>query len=160
DAFGTAHRAEASTTGVARYAPVACAGPLLVAELEALSSALESPKRPLAAIVGGAKVSSKLEVLRALAAKVDELVLGSGIANTLLLAAGREVGKSLAAREMLPFAQDLLAGKFGGASIPLPLDVVVATSLEPDARGRVVPIGEVGADEMILDIGPQTAAEY
>ena len=160
DAFGTAHRAEASTTGVARYAPVACAGPLLVAELEALSSALESPRRPLAAIVGGAKVSSKLEVLRALAAKVDELVLGGGIANTLLLAAGREVGKSLAEREMLPFAQDLLAGKFGGASIPLPLDVVVATSLEPDARGRVVPIGEVGADEMILDIGPQTAAEY
>ena len=160
DAFGTAHRAEASTTGVARYAPVACAGPLLVAELEALSSALESPKRPLAAIVGGAKVSSKLEVLRALAAKVDELILGGGIANTLLLAAGREVGKSLAEREMLPFAKDLLAGKFGPASIPLPVDVVVSTGLEPGARGRVAPVGEVGADEMILDIGPQTAAEY
>ncbi len=160
DAFGTAHRAQASTTGVARYAPIACAGPLLVAELEALATALEAPKRPLAAIVGGAKVSGKLEVLRALAAKTDELILGGGIANTLLLAAGREVGKSLAEREMVPFAEELLAGKFGRAAIPLPTDVVVAKGLEPDARGRVVPVDAVGADDMILDIGPQTAAAY
>ncbi|HEX6996688.1 MAG TPA: phosphoglycerate kinase [Gammaproteobacteria bacterium] len=160
DAFGTAHRAEASTYGVARFAPVACAGPLLAAELEALGKALEAPRRPLVAIVGGAKVSTKLEVLRSLAGKVDELILGGGIANTVLAAAGREVGKSLAERDMLDFCKDLLAGKFGGAAVPLPTDVVVATSLDPAARGTVKPVDAVGAEEMILDIGPQTAEQY
>ncbi|HEY8520929.1 MAG TPA: phosphoglycerate kinase [Gammaproteobacteria bacterium] len=160
DAFGTAHRAEASTHGVARFAPVACAGPLLVAELEALEKALEAPRRPLVAIVGGAKVSTKLEVLRSLAGKVDELILGGGIANTVLAAAGREVGKSLAERDMLDFCKDLLAGKFGRAAVPLPTDVVVAPSLDPGARGTVKPVDAVGAEEMILDIGPQTAEQY
>jgi phosphoglycerate kinase len=160
DAFGTAHRAEASTAAVAEHAPVACAGPLLVAELDALAAALEAPKRPLVAIVGGAKVSSKLEVLQSLASKVDGLILGGGIANTVLAAAGVAVGRSLMEKDMLGFARALLAGKFGRAAIPLPTDVVVAPNLEPEARGRIRPVREVGHDEMILDIGPQTAALY
>jgi phosphoglycerate kinase len=160
DAFGTAHRAQASTNGVARYAPIACAGPLLVAELEALASALESPKRPLLAIVGGSKVSTKLEVLQSLSAKVDELILGGGIANTVLAAAGVAVGKSLYEKDMLEFAAKLLRGEFGKAKIPLPTDVVVATSLEPGVRGRIKKVGDVAGDEMILDIGPDTAALY
>jgi phosphoglycerate kinase len=160
DAFGTAHRAEASTAGVAEQARVACAGPLLVAELDALAAALENPKRPLIAIVGGAKVSSKLEVLQSLAAKVDELILGGGIANTVLAAAGLTVGRSLMEKEMLDFARELLASKFGRAAIPLPTDVVVAPNLEAGARGRIKSAREVTADEMILDIGPKTAALY
>jgi phosphoglycerate kinase len=160
DAFGTAHRAQASTNGVARYAPIACAGPLLVAELEALASALDAPRRPLVAIVGGAKVSTKLEVLQSLSGKVDELILGGGIANTVLAASGVAVGRSLHEQEMVGFAADLLAGKFGKAKIPLPTDVVVATSLEPGSRGRVKAVREVASDEMILDIGPSTAELY
>jgi phosphoglycerate kinase len=160
DAFGTAHRAQASTNGVARHAPVACAGPLLVAELEALTSALESPKRPLMAIVGGSKVSTKLEVLQSLSAKVDELILGGGIANTVLAASGAAVGQSLYEKDMLEFAAKLLRGEFGKAKIPLPTDVVVATSLAAGVRGRSKKVGAVAGDEMILDIGPETAALY
>jgi phosphoglycerate kinase len=160
DAFGTAHRAQASTNGVARYAPVACAGPLLVAELEALAAALDNPKRPLIAIIGGAKVSTKIEVLQRLSTIVDELVLGGGIANTVLAATGAGVGKSLYEADLVEFAKKLLAGEFGKAAIPLPTDVVVAPSLDAGARGRVKRVSEVGSDEMILDIGPDTAARY
>ena len=160
DAFGTAHRAQASTNGVARHAPVACAGPLLVAELEAFAAALESPKRPVFAIIGGSKVSTKIEVLQSLSSKVDELILGGGIANTVLAAAGFPVGKSLHEADMVPFAKKLLDGKFGKAKVPLPTDVVVATSLEPSSRGKVKRTKDVAADEMILDIGPETAAFY
>jgi phosphoglycerate kinase len=160
DAFGTAHRAQASTNGVARHAAVACAGPLLVAELEALSAALESPKRPLTAIIGGSKVSTKIEVLQALSTKVDELILGGGIANTILAASGVAVGKSLHEREMLEFAAKLLRGEFGKARIPLPTDVVVATSLDPGVKGRIKKVRDVGREEMILDIGPDTADLY
>jgi phosphoglycerate kinase len=160
DAFGTAHRAQASTNGVARHAAVACAGPLLVAELEALGSALESPKRPLTAIIGGSKVSTKIEVLQALSTKVDELILGGGIANTILAASGVAVGKSLYERDMLEFAARLLRGEFGKARIPLPTDVVVATSLDPGVKGRIKKVRDVGREEMILDIGPDTADLY
>ena len=160
DAFGSAHRAHASTHGVARLAPVACAGPLLVRELEALSAGLEHPKPPTVGIVGGSKVSTKLGVLQTLAGKVDELILGGGIANTLLAAAGRPVGRSLHEPDMLGFARRLLGGEFGAADIPLPSDVVVAESLDEAARGSTRGVDEVGGDEMILDIGPQTAAEY
>jgi phosphoglycerate kinase len=160
DAFGTAHRAQASTNGVARFAPVACAGPLLVAELEALAAALKSPKRPLLAILGGSKVSTKLEVLQSLSSQVDELILGGGIANTVLAASGAPVGKSLYEKDMLDFAKKLLSGGFGKAKIPLPVDVVVAPSLDAGVRGTTKKIGAVGADDMILDIGPQTADLY
>jgi phosphoglycerate kinase len=160
DAFGTAHRAQASTNGVARHAPVACAGPLLVAELEALASALDNPKRPVAAIIGGSKVSTKIEVLQSLSTKVDVLILGGGIANTVLAATGVSVGKSLYEPDQVPFAKRLLAGEFGKAEIPLPTDVVVGTSLEAGAKGRVKRVRDVAADEMILDIGPETAASY
>ena len=135
DAFGTAHRAQASTHGVARFAPIACAGPLLVAELEALGQALVAPRRPLVAILGGAKVSTKLEVLRSLSTKVDELILGGGIANTVLAASGVEVGRSLLEREMTDFAGDLLSGKFGRAKIGLPTDVVVAPNASSQVHG-------------------------
>jgi phosphoglycerate kinase len=160
DAFGTAHRAQASTNGVARHAPIACAGPLLVAELEALGKALESPKRPLAAIIGGSKVSTKIELLRSLSTKVDELILGGGIANTILAAEGLRVGKSLHERDMLDFGASLLRGEFGKAKIPLPTDVVVAKSLDAGVKGHVKNVRDVAADEMILDIGPATAALY
>jgi phosphoglycerate kinase len=160
DAFGTAHRAQASTNGVARFAPVACAGPLLVAELEALAAALDKPKRPLAAIIGGSKVSTKIEVLQSLSTKVDALILGGGIANTILGATGVGVGKSLYEPDQVAFAKRLLAGEFGKAEVPLPTDVVVGTSLEAGAKGRVKRVREVAADEMILDIGPETAASY
>ena len=160
DAFGTAHRAQASTEGVARYAKVACAGPLLAAELEALGAALEAPRRPLVAIIGGAKVSTKIEVLRSLASKVDALILGGGIANTVIAATGAEVGRSLVERDMIDFAKRLLAGEFGKAEIPLPTDVVVGPGLEPDAKGRVTDLGGIGPDDMILDIGPSTAEAY
>jgi len=160
DAFGTAHRAQASTAGVAQFAPIACAGPLLVAELEALSAALENPRRPLTAIVGGAKVSTKLEVLSALAAKVDELILGGGIANTLMAASGLNIGRSLAEAAMAEFAADLMSGKFGSVSIPLPTDVVVASSLDAGVRGQIKRVDEIEDLDMILDIGPQTARDY
>lgn len=160
DAFGTAHRAQASTVGVAELAPVACAGPLLTAELEALSAALENPRRPLVAIVGGSKVSTKLGVLKSLAGKVDSLILGGGIANTVIAAAGSAVGRSLHEADMLGFARELLSGAFGGAGIPLPTDVIVARELAANAEASTKPIADVGPDEMILDIGPDTAKIY
>jgi phosphoglycerate kinase len=160
DAFGTAHRAQASTNGVARHAAVACAGPLLVAELEALGLALESPKRPLTAIIAGSKVSTKIEVLQSLSTKVDELILGGGIANTILAASGVNVGKSLHEKDMIDFSKKLLRGEFGKAKIPLPVDVVVAKSLDAGVKGRVVKVRDVASDEMILDIGPETAKLY
>ncbi|MFL2545776.1 MAG: phosphoglycerate kinase [Candidatus Rariloculaceae bacterium] len=160
DAFGTAHRAHASTHGVAKHAPVACAGPLLVNELEALSKALDEPAKPVVAIVGGSKVSTKLEVLSALASMVDELIAGGGIANTLLAATGVDVGKSLQESQMQEFASRLLSGEFGGAQVPLPTDVVVGESLDADARGAIRSAAEVAPSEMILDIGPDTAAAY
>ncbi|MCY3732603.1 MAG: phosphoglycerate kinase, partial [Rhodospirillaceae bacterium] len=160
DAFGTAHRAHASTHGVAQFAPLACAGPLLVAELEALASALRDPARPTVAIVGGSKVSTKLEVLRSLAGQVDELIPGGGIANTLLAASGADVGRSLCEPDLLAFAAELLEGRFGAASIPLAVDAVVTDTLGEAARGTVKPIAAVGGTDMIVDIGPQTAEAY
>jgi phosphoglycerate kinase len=158
DAFGTAHRAEASTHGVARFAKVACAGPLLVGELEALETALEKPARPLVAIVGGSKVSTKLTVLETLVDKVDQLIVGGGIANTFLAATGVGVGKSLHEAEMLDVARRLIAkAKARGTEIPLPTDVVVAKEFAATAHADVRTIHDVRGDEMILDIGPDTA---
>src|SRR5690606_9719328 len=154
DAFGTAHRAEATTHGVARFAPVAVAGPLMAAELEALGRALASPARPLVAIVAGSKVSTKLTVLGELAKKVDRLIVGGGIANTFLLAAGKPIGKSLAEPDLVDEAKKLLAS----GKIPLPTDVVVSTSV--DGEGTVRAADEVKPEEMILDIGPETAKAY
>ena len=156
DAFGTAHRAQASTYGVAEFAPVACAGPLLCAELEALGSALENPTRPMVAIVGGSKVSTKLTVLDALAEKVDQLIVGGGIANTFLAAQGFPIGNSLAELDMLEQAKSLLSK----TNIPLPSDVVVANEFSADAEAKTCSASDVGADEMILDIGPAAAASY
>jgi phosphoglycerate kinase len=153
DAFGTAHRAQASTHGVAKFAPIACAGPLLVAELDALDKALKNPRRPLLAVVGGAKVSSKLQVLQALAQKVDFLVVGGGIANTFLAAAGKPVGKSLYEAEMIEQAQAIMAR----VSIPLPTDVVVASEFSEHAVPTVKPVDAVAPTDMILDIGPHSA---
>jgi len=161
DAFGTSHRAEASTHGVARYAPVACAGPLLVGELEALERALEKPARPLIAVVGGSKVSTKLMVLEALLQKVDQLIVGGGIANTFLAATGVDVGKSLCESEMLDVARRLMDQARGrGTAIPLPTDVVVAKEFAATAHADVRAVSEVRPDEMILDIGPDTAERY
>jgi phosphoglycerate kinase len=158
DAFGTAHRAEASTHGVARYAPVACAGPLLVGELEALERALEKPARPLVAVVGGSKVSTKLLVLEALLERVDQLIVGGGIANTFLAATGIDVGKSLCEMEMLDVARRLMdKAQSRGAAIPLPTDVVVGREFAATAHADVRPVSQVRRDEMILDIGPDTA---
>jgi phosphoglycerate kinase len=158
DAFGTAHRAEASTHGVARYAPVACAGPLLVGELEALERALATPARPLVAIVGGSKISTKLTVLESLLEKVDQLIVGGGIANTFLAASGVDVGKSLCETEMLDVARRLMdKARARGAEIPLPTDVVVGREFAATAHADVRAVGEVRRDEMILDIGPDTA---
>ena len=158
DAFGTAHRAEASTHGVAKYAPIACAGPLLVSELSALETALEKPARPLLAIVAGSKVSTKLTVLEALLAKVDQLIVGGGITNTFLAALGYNVGKSLHEPEMLDICRRLLdQSKKRGIVIPMPTDVVVATEFSARAEADVKPVGSVSADEMILDIGPDSA---
>ena len=160
DAFGTAHRAEASTHGVAKFAPVACAGPLLAAELEALGKALANPKRPLAIIVGGSKVSTKLDLLNNLADIADQLIIGGGIANTFLAAAGQKVGKSLYEPDMLDTARAIRTKieKHGG-SIPLPEDVVVATEISREARADVRKAGDIAADEMILDIGPKSRAK-
>lgn len=154
DAFGTAHRAQASTHGVARFAPQACAGPLLAAELSALELALAAPKRPLVAIVGGSKVSTKLEVLNALSEKCDQLIVGGGIANTFIAAAGHNVGKSLHEADLVAQAKTLMAR----VDIPLPTDVVVATEFSESAAAVVKPVDQVQDDEMILDIGPDSAA--
>ena len=153
DAFGTAHRAQASTHGVAKYAPIACAGPLLAKELDALAHALATPKKPIAAIVGGSKVSTKLMVLENLADKVDQLIVGGGIANTFLAAAGKPVGKSLYEPDLIPAAQALMAK----TSIPLPTDVVVGKVFSESAEAVVKLVDEVADDDMIFDIGPQTA---
>lgn len=160
DAFGSAHRAHASTEGVARHAPEACAGPLLAGELEALAAALSSPNRPLVAIVGGSKVSSKLSVLESLAGLADALIVGGGIANTLLAAAGKPVGASLHEPDQMDFSRALLEGEFGPARIPLPSDVVVAKAFSADAPARTTDVDGVAPDEMILDVGPQTAGGY
>jgi phosphoglycerate kinase len=161
DAFATAHRAEASTHGIGKFAPVACAGPLLTNELDALEKALSKPKRPLVAIVAGSKVSTKLTVLENLLGRVDQLIVGGGIANTFLAAAGLAVGKSLHEAEMIDTARDLLErSKATGAEIPLPSDVVVAKEFSAAAEADVKPVAQVGADEMILDIGPDTAERF
>lgn len=161
DAFGTAHRAEASTHGVAKFAPVACAGPLLVAELEALERALAKPARPMVAIVAGSKVSTKLTVLESLLDKVDKLIVGGGIANTFLAATDIRIGKSLHEKDMLEIASRLLQrARERGADIPLPQDVVVAREFAATAHADVRPVQEVADDEMILDIGPDTSEQF
>src|SRR5690606_26046360 len=158
DAFGTAHRAEATTHGMARYAPAACAGPLLEAELTALGRALSEPRRPLVAIVAGAKVSTKLSILRALSEKVDQLVVGGGIANTFMLAEGLPVGKSLVEADQVNEARAVIdAMKARGASVPIPVDVVCAPTFAADAPATTKAATEITADDMVLDIGPQTA---
>jgi phosphoglycerate kinase len=165
DAFGTAHRAEASTYGIAKYAPIACAGPLLAAEMDAIGKALAAPKRPLIAIVAGSKVSTKLTILEALSSKVDGLIVGGGIANTFMLAAGLKIGKSLAEPDLVDAAKAVIASmkargeKLGDASIavPIPIDVVCAKTFSADAVATVKLATEVADDDMILDIGPQTA---
>jgi phosphoglycerate kinase len=159
DAFGSAHRAEATTHGMARFAPVVCAGPLMAGELDALGKALGNPARPLVAIVAGAKVSTKLTILKSLAAKVDQLIVGGGIANTFLLAAGLPIGKSLAEPELVAEARAVMEiMKSRGAQVPLPVDVVVASDVSVLARANRVAATEVKPDDKILDIGPQTAA--
>lgn len=159
DAFGTAHRAEASTYGIAQYAKVACAGPLLAAEIDAISQALANPKRPLVAIVAGSKVSTKLTILQALAARVDRLIVGGGIANTFLLAAGLPIGNSLAEADLVAQARAVIdAMKARGAEVPIPTDVVTAKAFKADAAATVKAADAVAADDLILDIGPQTAA--
>lgn len=161
DAFGTAHRAQASTHGVIRAATVACGGPLLMAELDALTRALDHPRRPLLAIVGGSKVSTKLSLLGALSAKVDQLIVGGGIANTFIAAAGYGIGKSLSEPDLVPEAQRLIAqAKAQGREIPIPLDVIVATAFSAEAPARICAVDQIGNDEMILDIGPATQAAY
>ena len=161
DAFGTAHRAQASTHGVIRYAPVAAGGPLLMAELDALDKALANPARPLLAIVAGSKVSTKLELLTSLVGKVDQLIVGGGIANTFIAAAGHAVGKSLYEADLLETAKKIDAdARARGAQIPMPVDVVVAPAFAADAPATVKAVDAVAADDLILDIGPQTAAQY
>jgi phosphoglycerate kinase len=161
DAFGTAHRAQASTHGVARFAPVACAGPLLAAELAALGRAMRDPQRPLVAIVGGSKVSTKLGVLGELLQRVDQLIVGGGIANNFIAANGYPVGKSLWEPDLLEDTKQLMAqANARGATIPLPEDVVVATELSDDAQAVIRDVSQVGAGEMILDVGPRTAEAY
>jgi len=159
DAFGTAHRAEATTHGIAKYAPIACAGPLLAAELDALGKALHQPARPLLAIVAGSKVSSKLTILKSLASKVEQLVVGGGIANTFMLAAGLKIGKSLAEADLVDEAKAIMARMAAGhASGPIPVDVVCAKEFSPTALATVKDVKDVADDDMILDIGPKTAA--
>lgn len=158
DAFGTAHRAQASTVGVARYAPVVCAGPLMAAEIDALTRAVENAKHPLAAIVGGSKVSTKLTILSNLAEKVDQLIVGGGILNTFLIAAGKPIGKSLAEPELVDECRRVLVIlEKKGATLPMPVDVVVAKAFAEDAEHRVADVDDVREDEMILDVGPKTA---
>ncbi|AKJ27626.1 phosphoglycerate kinase [Caldimonas brevitalea] len=158
DAFGTAHRAEASTYGIAQFAKIACAGPLLAAEIDAITKALNNPKRPLVAIVAGSKVSTKLTILQSLSKNVDQLIVGGGIANTFMLAAGLPIGKSLAEPDLVDQAKAVIeAMKARGAAVPIPVDVVVAKEFKADAPATVKAANAVAADEMILDIGPQTA---
>ncbi|MBL8302315.1 MAG: phosphoglycerate kinase, partial [Ideonella sp.] len=159
DAFGTAHRAEASTYGIAQYAAIACAGPLLSAEIDAITKALAHPKRPLVAIVAGSKVSTKLTILEALAGKVDGLIVGGGIANTFMLAAGLKIGRSLAEPDLVDKAKAVIdAMKARGAAVPIPVDVVTAKDFKADAPATVKAATDVADDDLILDIGPQTAA--
>jgi phosphoglycerate kinase len=160
DAFATAHRAEATTHGVARFAPIACAGPLLAQELDALGKALRSPARPLVAIVGGAKVSTKLTILAELAKKVDQLIVGGGIANTFMLAAGMKIGRSLAEPDLVPEAQKVTEQlRAKGGSVPLPVDVVCAKEFSPAAAATTKDVRDVQDDDLILDVGPRTAAQ-
>ena len=159
DAFGTAHRAEGTTYGIAQFAPVACAGPLLAAEIDAITKALSAPKRPLLAIVAGSKVSTKLTILQSLAKNVDGLIVGGGIANTFLLAEGLPIGKSLAEAALVEEARAVIAAmKARGAAVPIPVDVVTAKEFKADAPATVKAVADVAADDLILDIGPQTAA--
>ncbi|PPC92020.1 MAG: phosphoglycerate kinase [Methylobacter sp.] len=161
DAFGTAHRAQASTHSVAKFAKVACAGPLLASELEALGKALETPTKPLVAVVGGSKVSTKLTVLESLSAKVDQLIVGGGIANTFIAAAGFPVGKSLYEPDLIEAAKKLIAqAKSNGSDIPIPSDVVCAKEFSETAAATVKKVADVGDDDMIMDIGPETAKHY
>ncbi|MFC3550865.1 phosphoglycerate kinase [Lysobacter cavernae] len=161
DAFGTAHRAQASTHGAIKHATVAAGGPLLMAELDALAKALDNPARPLLAIVAGSKVSTKLELLASLVGKVDQLIVGGGIANTFIAAMGHGVGKSLVETDLIGTAKKIMAdAKARGADIPLPVDVVVAPAFASDALATIKPVDQVGADDMILDIGPETATRY
>ncbi len=160
DAFGTAHRAEGTTYGIAQFAPIACAGPLLAAEIDAIGQALANPKRPLAAIVAGSKVSTKLTILKSLSKNVDQLIVGGGIANTFMLAAGLKIGKSLAEADLVGEAQAVIeAMKARGAEVPIPTDVVTAKTFASDAVATVKKATEVADDDMILDIGPETAAK-
>jgi phosphoglycerate kinase len=160
DAFGTAHRAEASTYGIAQYAPIACAGPLLAAEIDAIGKALAHPRRPLVAIVAGSKVSTKLTILQSLARNVDGLIVGGGIANTFLLAAGFKIGKSLAEPDLVGEARAVIdAMKARGAEVPIPVDVVCAKAFKADAEATVKAAHEVADDDLILDIGPKTAQQ-
>jgi phosphoglycerate kinase len=160
DAFGTAHRAEGTTYGIAQFAPIACAGPLLAAEIDAISKALANPKRPLAAIVAGSKVSTKLTILKSLASNVDQLIVGGGIANTFMLAAGLKIGKSLAEPDLLAEAKAVIEiMKARGAEVPIPTDVVCAKTFAADAVATVKKATEVADDDLILDIGPETAAK-
>ena len=161
DAFGTAHRAQASTHGVIAHAPVAAAGPLLAAELDALGKALENPARPLLAIVAGSKVSTKLSVLESLLQRVDQLIVGGGIANTFIAAMGHNIGTSLVENDLLDAARKIIAdARARGADVPIPTDVVVAREFSASATATIKPVDKVGDDEMILDIGPDTAARY
>jgi len=160
DAFGTAHRAQASTHGVAKYAPIACAGPLLTAELDALAAALKNPKRPLVAIVGGSKVSTKLTVLESLSGIVDQLIVGGGIANTFIAANGHNVGKSLCENDLIPEAQRLIAqAKARGGNIPVPTDVVTGTAFSADTVATLKAVDAITNDDMVFDIGPDSIAE-
>ena len=160
DAFGTAHRAEGTTYGIAEYAPIACAGPLLAAEMDAISKALQAPKKPLVAIVAGSKVSTKLTILKALSEKVDGLIVGGGIANTFMLAKGLPIGKSLAEADLVEEAKAVMeAMQARGAAVPIPVDVVTAKSFSADAQATIKAASEVEADDLILDIGPQTAQQ-
>jgi len=161
DAFGTAHRAQASTHGVAKFAKVACAGPLLAAELDALGKALEKPARPLLAIIAGSKVSTKLELLQNLVQQVDQMIVGGGIANTFIAASGHNIGKSLSEPDLMDAARKVVAAASQrGADVPIPTDVVVACEFSADAKATVKPVNQVADDEMILDIGPETAKRY
>ncbi len=161
DAFGTAHRAQASTHGVAKFAAIACAGPLLAGELDALGKALQNPARPLLAIIAGSKVSTKLELLQNLVQRVDQMIVGGGIANTFIAASGHNIGKSLAEPDLMDAARKVVAAASGrGADVPTPTDVVVAPEFSADAKATVKPVDRVADDEMILDIGPETAKRY
>ena len=161
DAFGTAHRAQASTHSVAKFAPIACAGPLLASELDALGKALETPAKPLIAIVGGSKVSGKLQVLKSLSGKVDQLIVGGGIANTFIAAAGYAVGKSLYEADLVDEAKALIsAAKQAGSEIPIPVDVVCAKEFSETATATIKAVADIAEDDMVLDIGPETAKQY